>query len=546
MEGDYPELQDNARVFLGEVSGRSKSSLRRYAPTAVAQVKQAFQALGYYHPEVRWELTNGAEPQLRLTAVPGEPVRIRSRTVDISGPARSDPQFSATLPRRPEVGDVLHHGRYDALRQTLQNRGSRLGYFDAEFTTHKLIVDPEAGVADIVLVYESGERYQLGAVTFEDGHGFDEMLLRQFVTIEPGEPYHADKVAGLNRDLLNSGYFAQVLVDAVPSDAEDRVIPVNVRLRPRAPRSVAAGVGFSTDVGPRFRGTWTEHWVNPSGHRRGADTELSAPRQNISAWYELPLDPPMTDAIRFTTGYQSEDIEDVTSERLTFGQQWQHGLESGWMQILSLRWEGERYRIGREVKQSSQLLLPGADYTKLQADSALDPSKGYRLQLGVAGAHRGVLSDVDLLHLQIMAKGLMTLADKHRLLVRLEAGGVATSSFDDVPPSLRFFAGGDQSVRGYGYETLSPQDDAGNTEGGRYLLVGSAEYQYAFANRWRVAAFYDAGNAINNLNDPLASGAGVGVRWISPVGPLRLDIAKGLNPDFGGGWRLHFSMGPEL
>ena len=124
--------------------------------------------------------------------------------------------------------------------------------------------------------------------------------------------------------------------------------------------------------------------------------------------------------------------------------------------------------------------------------------------------------------------------------------GLATNRFEDVPPSLRFFAGGDQSVRGYGYETLSPENDNGVPVGGRYVMVGSAEYQYEFVDNWRAAVFVDHGNAVNDLFDPLATGAGVGIRWVSPVGPLRLDVAKGLDPEFGGGWRIHFSMGPEL
>ncbi len=164
----------------------------------------------------------------------------------------------------------------------------------------------------------------------------------------------------------------------------------------------------------------------------------------------------------------------------------------------------------------------------------------------MTGAHRSLLSKADILHVNFIARGLYTLADNHRFLARFQLGGVATNRFADVPPSLRFFAGGDQSVRGYGYETLSPRDDEGNTVGGRYLMVGSAEYQYQFADQWRVALFYDEGNAIDDLLDPLASGAGAGIRWVSPVGPLRLDIAKGLDPQFGGDWRLHFSMGPEL
>ena len=551
VEGDYPQLQDNAEAFLGEVEGRSAGSLRRYASTAEAQVEEALRALGYYSPMIQWEVVeqpgDGETPaRLVLTVQPGEPIRVRSRQVSIEGPASRDPDFVGTLPEKPAEGDVLNHGQYSTLRQTIQNRATRLGYFDGEFTTRRLEVNPEQHTADISLVFRSGVRYRLGEVSFKEGHGFEEQLLEQFVRFEPGEIYHADKVARLSGDLSNSGYFSGVDIDASPGKAEDGVIPVSVDLTTRPPRSVAAGVGFSTDVGPRFSGNWREHWINPMGHRRGAQTELSAPRQNVGAWYELPLDPPMTDSIRLSAGYQREDIEDVESELLTLGQQWKHQLDNGWLQVASIRWEGERFRIGDDDPEQSSLLLPGLGYSKLQADSPLDPSRGYRIQFDVTGSHRAVISDVDILHANVLVKGLYTLADNHRFLSRFQFGGVATNRFSDVPPSLRFFAGGDQTVRGYGYETLSPRNSEDVAIGGRYLMVGSVEYQYEFTENWRVAAFVDEGNAMDDLSDPLATGVGLGIRWISPVGPLRLDVAKGLDPEFGGEWRIHFSMGPEL
>ena len=551
VEGDYPQLQDNAEAFLGEVEGRSAGSLRRYASTAEAQVEEALRALGYYSPMIQWEVVeqpgdDEIPARLVLTVQPGEPIRVRSRQVSIEGPASRDSDFVGTLPEKPSEGDVLNHGQYSTLRQTIQNRATRLGYFDGEFTTRRLEVNPEQHTADISLVFRSGVRYRLGEVSFKEGHGFEEQLLEQFVRFEPGEIYHADKVARLSGDLSNSGYFSGVDIDASPGKAEDGVIPVSVDLTTRPPRSVAAGVGFSTDVGPRFSGNWREHWINPMGHRRGAQTELSAPRQNVGAWYELPLDPPMTDSIRLSAGYQREDIEDVESELLTLGQQWKHQLDNGWLQVASIRWEGERFRIGDDDPEQSSLLLPGLGYSKLQADSPLDPSRGYRIQFDVTGSHRAVISDVDILHANVLVKGLYTLADNHRFLSRFQFGGVATNRFSDVPPSLRFFAGGDQTVRGYGYETLSPRNSEDVAIGGRYLMVGSVEYQYEFAENWRVAAFVDEGNAMDDLSDPLATGVGLGIRWISPVGPLRLDVAKGLDPEFGGEWRIHFSMGPEL
>ncbi|MBK1850196.1 outer membrane protein assembly factor [Marinobacter sp. 1-4A] len=549
VNGDYPRLKENAEAFIGEVEGRSASNLRRYASTAVSQAGKGLRALGYYSPTIDWEVEDGDSEEtarLILDITPGDPVRVKSRTVEIRGAAATDSHFTDNLPDHPAEGDILNHGDYTSLRNVLQTRARRRGYFDGRLVTRTLKVDPEALEAHITLVFESGDRYRLGAVTFEEGHWFESRLLHEFVTFEPGIPYHADEVAKLNSDLLGSGYFSGVDIDAGPSNAENGVIPVQVGLTRRDPRSISTGLGFSTDVGPRFRGTWREHWINQMGHKRGAETELSGPRQNLSTWYELPLDPPMTDLIRFTAGYQREDIENVESDLLTFGQQWQHQLDNEWLQVLSLRWEGERFNIGDDEKGTSTLLLPGIGYSKLHADSPLDPSRGYRLQFNVTGSHRAALSSVDILHINAVAKGLFTLAGKHRFLSRVQIGGVGTNRFEDVPPSLRFFAGGDQSVRGYGYQTLSPENDNGVAVGGRYTVVGSAEYQYQFAEKWRAALFVDHGNAINDLFDPLATGAGAGIRWISPLGPLRLDIAKGLNPEFGGEWRVHFSMGPEL
>lgn len=546
MEGDYPGLLQNARAFVGDVEGHDQASLRRYGDTVEERISQALRALGYYDPSITRDFQQGDPPTLVVTVRPGEPVRVVSREVEITGPASDDPEFRGPFPEKPAVGDVLNHGQYESLRQAISSRASRLGYFDAEFKERRLAVDPQTREAHIKLTFVSGKRYRLGEVTFNEDHVFEQGFLRRFVQFEPGTPYHADKVAELSSDLSNSGYFSQSLVTAPPGEAVDDVIPVSAKVSEREPRSVGVGIGYSTDVGPRFRGNWEEHWINAQGHRRGADTELSAPRQNLTGWYEIPLDPPMTDSLRFGLGYQREDIEDVESDRISIGTQWKHEMDNDWTRILSLRWERERFDIGNSESGTTHLLLPGISLSKLESDSPIDPSRGYRLGVDVTGGLREVFSTVDVLQVTTQAKGLITLADNHRFLARIDAGAVATNDFSGVPPSLRFFTGGDQSVRGYGYETLSPEDSEGTGVGGRYKLVGSLEYQYEVVDNWRVATFVDRGNAIDNLSDPLATGVGGGVRWISPVGPLRLDIANGLDEEFGGGWRIHFSMGPEL
>lgn len=548
VKGDHENLEKNANVYVGDVTGRTEEGLHRYASHATDQVTEALRALGYYSPTINWRIEKTGKddtPRLIMDTEPGKPVLIQKSTIKIEGAAASDPDFGTIQASSIKKGQILNHGNYGSVRQRIATRARKLGYFDGKFLDHKLVVDPATHSAEISLVYQSGSRYHFGQISFSGKSGFERQLLDGFLEFSPGDLYSADKIAELDSNLSNSGYFSSVVTDAPPEKATDSRVPINVRLKKRDPRSVAAGVGFSTNVGPRVRGTWTERWINNKGHRRGADLELSAPRQLLTGYYEIPLDPPMTDALRFNAGYEREDIEDVNSQRLSFGPQYRHRTENDWLQILSLRYQEEYFEVG-EQEGKSQLLLPGISYSKLQVDDPIDPDNGYRLQIDVTGAHHSVLSDVDLVHVLGIAKGLTTLGTNHRFLARLQLGAVATNSFRDVPPSLRFFVGGDQSVRGYGYRTLAPEDDEGNILGGRYLIAGSIEYQYSLTEKWRLATFVDEGNAVDDISDPLVTSVGIGVRWVSPVGPLRLDLARGLDEDSGGGWRIHFAMGPEL
>ncbi len=229
---------------------------------------------------------------------------------------------------------------------------------------------------------------------------------------------------------------------------------------------------------------------------------------------------------------------------LTVGPEWHRRLDNGWKRVWSLKWQHEEYRLGDDSGLST-LLMPGIAYSLLRSDNRIDPNRGYRLEFELAGAKQGLMSDADLIHANAMLKGLGTLFERHRFLGSVQLGANITDEYTQVPPSLRYFAGGDQSVRGYDYQSLSPTNSDGDRIGGRYQFAVSAEYQYSLTEKWRVATFMDQGNAFNSADFPsLKSSVGVGVRWVSPVGPIRLDLAHPLDGD--GGVRLHFSMGPEL
>jgi translocation and assembly module TamA len=539
-------LKSNIEGYIGNLGERDAEALQRFQRLAESQAQKAAQALGYYQAQITTTVSEGATPRLTLHIQPGEPVLLRDVVVRIDGPASQLRAFRT--PNDPQLrrGAQLNHGRYDAAKREIQNQASRYGFLAGRFSSQRLTIDPDAGIADIELIYDSGPRYHLGEVSFVGDAPLDEQLLQRMVPFPANSPYDSVLIAKLYQALRSSGYFESVQVNANPSSASAEHIPVQVQLQVRKPRSMGFGLGFSTDVGPRGRANWTRHWANPQGHSYGAEFELSAPRQNAGLWYDVPLDPPLTDKLRVAGGYQAEDLADTDSNSrlLTFGPEWHSQLDNGWQRVLSLKWRHEQFDLG-DQSGTSTLLMPGLSYSNLHSDNPLDPSQGYRLQFDLAGAAKGLLSDANVLHGNIQLKGLTTLFKRHRLLGRVQLGGTESDGFAQVPPSLRFFAGGDQSVRGYDYQSLSPENQAGDKIGGRYLFTSSLEYQYSLTERWRLASFVDQGNTFESLQIPsLKSAVGVGVRWVSPLGPLRFDLAHPLDDQ--GGIRLHFSMGPEL
>lgn len=538
-------LKTNIEGYIGDLGERDYDALVRYQRRIESQTRKAAQALGYYNPTITTRVFE--EPlQVEVVVERGEPVRLRNVRIEVEGPASTQANFR--LPNNPKLkpGERLDHGNYEAAKQLILNQASRFGYFKGRFTQHRLTVDPAENWADIDLVYLSGPRYSFGATQFLGDQYFEPSLLERMEPFIDGDPYDSELVAEYYQALQSSGYFANVQVDADPSHTNTTIVPVEVTLERRKPRSMGVGVGFSTDVGPRGRANYTRHWSTPSGHSYGSEMELSQPRQNVSVWYDIPGKKPLTDKWRMAAGYQYEEFAktETASRLFRIGPEWHSLRPSGWQRILSLKWLHESYYFGDDSGQAN-MLMPGISYSFLKVDNELDPNNGYRLQFTTAGATRGLLSDTDILYMTGSAKGLITLWEKHRFLGRVQAGGSMTREYQQVPPSLRFFAGGDQSVRGYDYQSLSPRDYLGDRVGGRYLLTSSIEYQYSLTEKWRVAAFVDRGNAFSDFELPnLRTGVGVGVRWVSPVGPLRLDLAKGLSDE--GSFQLHFSMGPEL
>ncbi|KXU33931.1 hypothetical protein AXE65_07850 [Ventosimonas gracilis] len=541
-------LKANVEGTIGPLAGRDATALAQLAPSSAKQARAALEALGYYEAQVKTQvlLGKGKQPARLLIEIrPGEPVRLRKVAIEISGEASQLADFYRLDDPLLQVGAVLNHGAYESAKQAIERGAQRYGFFRGAFVRQQLIIDPKARAADIALIYDSGPRYRLGRVIFPPLKPMSDDFLQRLVPFAPDTPYDAQKIADLYQALQNSDYFTNVQIDAQPVAGTEQV-PVKVKASLRKARNFSIGAGFSTDVGVRARFGWTHHYSGSNAHRYGLKSELAQPKQNLSFWYEIPLAAPLSDKLRFAGGYQNEEIagSDSSSRLYKLSSRLGQKLESGWQRTLSLTWQHEAYRRGDKTGISN-LLMPGISFNLQKMDNSVDPSNGYRLQFDMAAAKKDFLSDANLLHANLLMKGLYSFWDRHRLLARLQMGGTATNDYTSIPSSLRYYAGGDQSVRGYDYQSLAPKNDKGKRVGGRYLMTNSLEYQYRFAEKWRVAAFVDQGNAFDHLEIPsLKTGVGLGLRWISPLGPLRLDLAHAMDGDKG--FRLHFSMGPEL
>ena len=548
VEGIDGELAANVRAHLGAPrEARTLREARILRSRAVDRARDGLKALGYYEPTIKTNLEGDADSgwSVILTIDKGQPVRLRDVLIEVRGAGSDDEMLGGIIDvLQLNEGQVLHHGTYDTAKNALRNRALSQGYFDYDFAVSRIEVNPQRRRADIRLVLDSGPRYRIDRIEKTETPFSDE-LINRLIDVDTPVPYSADLIARLNRRLIDSGYFKQARVNVVREEAADGTVPVRLNLTAREPNTLGFGFGFSTDEGPRLRANWKRHWLNASGHRFDSEAKVSAVRQNATAKYTIPLRDPLNDTLQLNSGVQAEDIEDSKSLRATAGVQRQQNFTSGWQRVQSLRLLHERFEQADD-DENTTLLLPGLSFSRTRVRGQPDPHWGDSQSYGVEIGAEQLLSDINLARFTISNKWLRSINRTHRFTFRVDAGGLTSNSFEEVPSSLRFFAGGDNSIRGFGYRSLSPENEEGELEGGKYLLTGSAEYSYPVVENWRLAAFVDAGNAFNDPADAeVKVGAGPGVRWSSPVGPIRLDVGVGISEE-DTPFRLHFSLGPPF
>lgn len=542
-------------VTANQYEGRkdvSATQARILADDAARQAAAALQPYGYYNARADSALdTAGDAYTIELKVAPGPQTHVATLDLVVPKPALElKPVRFAVRAFQPRVGAPLTDAQYETSKGTLGAALRENGYLDATPTLHKVEVTRAANRADIHLHFATGDRYKLGAVDFKDSQ-FRPGFLQRYVPWESGEWYSQANLLALQQALADADYFSIIDVEPDAADAKDHVVPVTVQLAPAKRTVYTAGVFIGTDTGPGVRAGIKRRWINRRGHTLDTQALIATNLKTAQVTYGIPR--PGRDHASFNLGIGYRDENTKTSVSRTYSiaanetRDWH-----GFVRTLGLHVLAGTFTVGTSGRDTtlpglehgrSTLVYGEASLSRKVADNPLFVRRGYAVNL-VARAGPGI--STRFAEAEASATWIRPLGRHNRLIVRGDAGIVAAGDFHKLPPALRFFAGGDRSIRGYAWQALGPRNAAGFVIGGSRLIVGSATVEHYFTRDWGMAAFVDAGDAFDATAFHAQVGAGLGLRWRSPVGMLRVDVGVPINNAHYHGPQLHIVIGPDL
>ena len=556
---DNELMRQNVELALSinNESGKrlGESRLEFLLREAQAEAREALEPFGYYSPEISVDAPrNGGDNDhltVTLTIRLGDPVRVRQSNLKIEGEGNDDQYLQTDLGAfRPQIGEVLDHTTYEASRNLITRRLAERGYLDADTTQRLVEVTRAEYAADIFLTWASGIRYNMGPVTFHQEQ-FVPGLLDKLVSWEQGSYFHQGKLDRLRQSLVALDYFSAIDITPDPERAEGREVPIDVELT-LAPRSIyTVGLSYGTDSGAGVRLGLERRYINSRGHKLLFDLNYAETRKTLSTIYRVPafkwLDGWYTGALQAND--EQTDYIDINNAKLILSRSGQ--INEQWNVVASANALRERWRYGNASTefltdyQYATLVYPEVRGEYVGVDDRLFPRRGVSGNLSLRGGVEGAGSDASFGQAHLNARWFLSPTDSSRLLLRGELGHTFTDELVGMPPSLRFFAGGDRSIRGYAWREVGPRILDDYAVGAKNVMTASVEYEhYLNGGPWGAAVFVDTGSAFDSKPD-LHTGIGIGARWRSPVGPVRIDLAHGLNdPD--SSFQIYLNIGADL
>jgi translocation and assembly module TamA len=518
--------------------------LRRLADEGVREAREALAAQGYYSALISFSLDRDRTPwSLTLHVVPGTRTVVRTVELAFSGPGAADPEAAALLnevrrdwllrPGMPFTQAAWIEAKREAVRKLASWR-----YAAARVASSRARVDPDTHGAALEITLDSGPPYLFGAVEVRGTERYPEGAAANLSPLRPGGTYERETLDLYVRRLLETGYFAsaRVDVDLTADTAAGGAAPVRASVIEGSSQHFEGGVSYNTDAGPRLELSHRNVDLFDAAWRGKSQLRLDQLTQEV----RFDLDAPPRPGARWwsaTSSAKHSIIQEEENSELSAGvaHNW---AGRGSPTALLASAHTEEQRISGAAADHRYAIYFGVRVGFRDTDDIVLPRRGYFGQVTAGGApdalstrgfHRGTAR----------ITMMRPLGRNDDLLLRAEGGLVVARAREGIPSTFLFRTGGDQTVRGYAFESLGVrQGDA--VLGGRYLAIGSVEYTHWFAPAWGIAAFVDGGNAWDTGDYLPAFGYGAGARFRTPIGPVRVDVAYGEEVQ---SWRLHFSVG---
>lgn len=582
---------------FGKQSLPAERHYDRILAESIVNAQAALRPYGYYAPVIDGRIRRGAEDQtiLELSVTRGPPIIIENLQLQVVGVgAKSEPLRRWRRNWPLGKGEVLNQVVWKAQKQQAIEISNSIGYLGAEFTTHALEIDLESNRADVKLVLDTGQRYVMGDIDFGE-HVLNPGILEFVPRFEKGDPYSLYLMDRFRSDLWQTGYFTDVdVVQIEVPDVEPPRVDLQVRTSTDFRNRYTGALGFGTDTGLRLQANWSRHPMSARGDRLDfgvgwqelddqfavrANYRLPRKQRNREFWIaetvfkfenmdlEFKLNPEDDDFIKFARG-------DVNEKHVRLGRLKIRNFGGGETQLFAtpfVQYINSEFRFAPVLQPSTPINDPNIDDLLRGVDDAISVGieyglvnvlgkgfdiRGHRERAWVFHSNDAFGSEVEFTQAYLSTNSSHRFGDRWKFIFRAEAGytdarvnqftidlgaGQLEISDTELPNFYRFKAGGSNSVRGYGFETLSNNDIGSN-----HIVTASAEIEMQVLKKWSAAFFVDTGNAFNDWSEPeLKTGVGFGVRWYSIAGPIRVDVAQAL--DFKGDpWRLHFTIGVPL
>jgi len=534
----------------GEGDRANLAQIRRRGQSDTDLLTELMRARGFYDARTRFNLrplSGGGDPAIGavLGANPG--TRYMLEAVNVLGLTETSP-LGLALPDlfAVKVGDPADTDAILTATETLRIGLGENGYPFADVGDPVLTVDHQQREAILNLSVTTGGFRRFGEIRVNDGAPFDARHVAIIARFWPGEPYNQSDITDLNRALVATGLVSQVSI--APEEGKDaQTVDLAISMMPAPPRTIAGEIGYGTGEGARIEASWQHRNFFPP---EGAVTfrgVLGTQEQSVSAVLrrnnfgkrdrvlnaEVVAANVNQPAYRALTAGVAASIERQTN--LIFQKDWT------WSLGTELRISDERDLYGKSLIPRHRTYVIAALPTSITydgSDDLLDPRKGYRLGARVSpelslqeGAFGYVRAQVD-------GSAYLPFNDRFTLAGRVRLGTIVGASADRIAPTRRFYAGGGASVRGFGYQAIGPRDLNNDPEGGRSLGEMSIEARIRFGslNQFGVVPFIDAGTISSDALPTISEvrvGAGIGLRYYSNFGPIRIDVGTPINPQPG-------------